>query len=403
MAEIRPWYLYRRKRSHRTQWLLRTSGIERRQMLYALGDSLRRDHPVTPTRLHGPLHARQRMHGQQLQYSNVMPGARQSAVLSFKMLPQLTERRWQAPIPVHLCVIQTPRLPAEQGQIMQGLQYLLPLAVAPLVPSNDLAIAHHLEAVHVGFDRDCLEGMSTGNAVAILLPGYRLVLVHLADLADSSLKGVLGQRQRLLPFVAKTRADGFALAGNLALAILLTTLAQKGVQLGQVFYLRNRRCPLALQELHPVLDVWLLVAPGRQAEQGLEVVVAGQRLPPLVQLPLPASQDRLGHRLGVVPPQFLGYGIEKRQGFHGAVQNRLGLLARQGDREGRIGVRPRHQQHRHLPAPLGKININMAKVRLGPLARIIRQRQEGLTTVSSLGSNVAADRVVTAEVLLLVA
>lgn len=45
----------------------------------------------------------------------------------------------------------------------------------------------------------------------------------------------------------------------------------------------------------------------------------------------------------------------------------------------------------------------MAKVRLGPLARIVRQWQEGFATVSAPGSNIAADLVVTATILLLVA
>lgn len=327
MVKIRSWYLYCRKRLHRTQALLWTCGIDRCQMLCALGDSLCRDHLVTPTCFNGPLNSGERMHGEQLQYSNVMPGARKPAVLSLKMFSQLTELHWKAPIAVNIRMIQACRLPAKQGQIMHGIEYLLPLAVAPLVPSNGLAITDHLKSVHVGFYRDGLEGMATGNTVAVLLPGERLVLIDLTNLAHGRIKGVLRKRQRMLTFVAKTLTNCFTLAGNPAIPILLTALAQKEIQLNPVFDSGNGCCPLALQQLHPVLHVWLLVTAGRQAKQWLEVVVVGQPLPAMVQLPLPTSQDRLGNCLWIVPPQFPGYAIKKRQGFYGAVQNRLGLLA----------------------------------------------------------------------------
>ncbi len=213
-------------------------------MLCALGDSLRGDDPVTATRPNGPLHALQRMHGQQLQYSNVMPCARESAVPRFKMLPQLTEHRRQTPIVVNVRVIQIRRFPAEHGQIMQGIEHLFPLAVAPLVLGNGLAIAHHVKSVHVGFYRHRLEGMSTGNTVAILLPGHRLVLVDFADLAHGRLKRVLRQRQCASLVLAKTLADGFALAGDRSLPILLTASPQKEIQFGQIFDPRNGRRPL---------------------------------------------------------------------------------------------------------------------------------------------------------------
>lgn len=331
-----------------------------------------------------------------------MPGAGQRPVTCFKTLTQLGKRRRQTPVAVDGGVIEIGWLQTQRGQVVQRIEHLLALTVGPLVLGNQPTVADDLDAMDVRFYRDRGEGMPPRHTVAILLPGDRLVLVDLADLAHGGFERALGQRQGAGPLPGEACADRFAVASNRPLSIPLAALQQVGIQLSQVFHLRDGRRPLALQQLDPVLDVRLFVTAGRQAEQRLEVVVTGQRLPALVQLPLSATQDRCRDRFWVIPPQFLGHGTKKRKGRNRAVQDRLGLLARQRDHEGGIRVRPRHQQDGNLAPACREVDPDVAKVALSPLAWLVRQREKRFTLTAPLHGHVPSYLVVAAEVLLFV-
>lgn len=342
------------------------------------------------------------MLGQELQHADVVAGARQAPVARFKTLPQLGKRRRQAPVAVDVGVIEVGRLHAERGQVMQRIEHLLTLAVGPVMLRKQPAVAADLDAIDVRPHRDRGKGVPSRHAVAVLLPGDSLVLVDLADLAHRGVERALRQRQGAGSFPLEAGADRFALPRNRSLPVSLTARAQVAVQLRQIVRSRNGRRPLALQQLHPILDMRLLVAPGRQAEQGVEPVVAGQRLPATVQLPLAAGEDRRRDRLGIIPPQFPGRTVEERQGLDRAVQNRLGLFARQPDHERGVRVGPSHQQHRNLP-PLGReVDPDMAEVALGPLARLVGERQERLAPSAATGGDVPSHLVVASPVRLFI-
>ncbi len=378
------------------------AGGERRQLLTAPGNLFGRDDAVASAGGHRLFDPRQRVLGQELQHANVMSGARQPPVARFKALAQLGKRRRQAPVAVDVGVIEVGWLHAERGQIVQRIEHLLALLVGPLVLSHPLAVAADLHAINVRFHGDCGEGVTPRHAVAVLLPGDRLVLVDLADLAHRGVEWALRQRQGARSFTCEAGADGFALTRNHPLPVPLTAGAQVRVQLRQIAEPRNGRRPLALQQLHPVLDVRLLVAPRRQAEQGIEPVVAGQGLPPLVQLPLPTGEDRRGDRLGIIPPQFPGCAAEERQGLDRAVQDRLGLFARQRDHERGVRIGPGHQQDRNLAPAFWEVDPDMAEVALGALPRLVGERQERLAAPAATGGHVPPHLVIAAGVMLFV-
>jgi hypothetical protein len=235
-------------------------------LLAAPGNSLGRDDAVAAAGLDGLQDPSERVLCQQLQHTDKLPGARQRAVARFKTLAQLGKRRRQTPIAIDVGVIEIGWLHSQRGQVVQRIEHLLALAVGPLVPSYPLAIAGDLDAIDVGFHRDRGEGMPPRHTVAVLLPGNRLVLVDLADLAHRGFEWAMRQRQRAGPLLGEACANRFALARNRPLQVSLATLEQEGVQLSQILYLGDRRRPLALQQLHPVFDVRLFVTASRQAE-----------------------------------------------------------------------------------------------------------------------------------------
>lgn len=339
---------------------------------------------------------------QQLQHADELPGARQRAVACFKTLPQLGKRRRQTPIAVDVGVIEIGWLHCQRGQVVQRIEHLLALAVGSLVLGNPLAVADDFDAIDVCFYRDRGERMPPRHAVTILLPGDRLVLVDLADLAHGGFERALGQRQGAGPLCGEACADRFDLTRNRPLSIPLAALKQVGIQLSQIFRLRNGCRPLALQQLHSVLDVRLFVTASRQAEQRLEVVVTGQRLPALVQFPLAATQNRGRDRFRIVPPQFLGHATKKLKRRHRTVQDRFGLLARQSDRERGVRVGPRHQQDRYRASAFREVDPDLTEVALGPLAWLVRQGKKRFASPTPLRGHVSPHLVVAADVLLFV-
>lgn len=130
----------------------------------------------------------------------------------FKMFAQLGEGRWQTPVAVDRCVIQVSRLPSERRQVVQRIQHLLALAIGPLVPGHEHAIADDFDAIDVGFYCDRGESVPPGHAVAILLPGNRLVLIDVTDFTHGGFKRTRWQRQGSAPLQRQACSDRFTLA-----------------------------------------------------------------------------------------------------------------------------------------------------------------------------------------------
>jgi hypothetical protein len=84
--------------------------------------------------------------------------------------------------------------------------------------------------------------------------------------------------------------------------------------------------------------------------------------------PLAALEDGRGDGLGVVPPDFLGYGRKELEGGDQAVEDRLGALERQRQDEGGVGVGPGSDEERDEAAAVGEVDVTMAEVGLEPLA-----------------------------------
>jgi hypothetical protein len=188
-----------------------------------------------------------------------------------------------------------------------------------------------------------------------------------------------------------------------ALAVAQAAGPQMRVQLGQVARPRHRGGPVALQVTHAPLDVRLLLRPTHQAEERLEGVVTDQGLVAVVETALAAGKQLRRDGLGVVPPYLTGHTVEEGKGFDQAVQDGLGALGRQGDREGTVGVGPGHQQHRDEAAAVGEIDVDVAEVGLQALARIVVERDERLALSPALGEEVEPDALIAAGVAVLVA
>jgi hypothetical protein len=128
-----------------------------------------------------------------------MPGARQRPVACFKTLAQLSKFRRQAPIAVDVGVIEIGWLHSQRGQVVQRIEHLLALTIGPLMLGNPHCVANDFDVIDVRFYRDRGEGVPSRHAVTILLPGDRLILVDLADLAHDGFERTLGQRQSAGP------------------------------------------------------------------------------------------------------------------------------------------------------------------------------------------------------------
>ena len=170
------------------------------------------------------------------------------------------------------------------------------------------------------------------------------------------------------------------------------------IQSGQVLRPRYRRGPVLLQELHPPFDMGLLLRRAHQAEKRLKRIVVGQSLVTLMQRPLATHEHLTHHGLWVIPPHLMRHAAKEAEALHHAVQDRLGALARQGNGERTIRVSPGEQQDRDLAAAVRKVDVDVAKVGLEPLAGVVVQRDEGLALRPMFITHVEADALVAARV-----
>jgi hypothetical protein len=151
------------------------------------------------------------------------------------------------------------------------------------------------------------------------------------------------------------------------------------------------------------LDVRLFLRSADHAEQRLEGVMTAQRLIAFVKLALPTDENVRRDGLGIVPPQFPRHRSEEVEGLDQPVQDGLGALGWQSDDERTIGIRPGREQHRHEPAAVREVDMDVAEVRFETLAGIVIERDERLALGTLSGQNILTDPVVTAAVAVLVA
>ena len=114
----------------------------------------------------------------------------------------------------------------------------------------------------------------------------------------------------------------------------------------------------------------------------------------VIQLSLSAAKDRSGHGFGVVPPEFLGNAAEPSESFHAAVKNRFDLLTGKRDGKREVGIGPSDDQHCHLATTVRKVDIDVTKVRFGPLSRIMRKRDKRLAIASPFPGHVTPNLIV---------
>lgn len=336
-----------------------------------------------------PLHARRRVPlAQELQDADEVANASGSTVLTFQVDAQFVEDRGQLPVAEDVGVIQRRRLAAEDFQVMKRVEVVLEAGVQARMPGHDLVADHDDDLVDVALYRHGPKGVAARHAVVVAVETHGLILVHLRGLRDAGVERVRRQGQRMVRVASEALADGLGLPGLDAAALGPAAAEQVGVQLSEVLDHRHRCGPVALQVPNAALDTGLLLRPAHEAEQWCKTIMTRQRLIALVRAPLAALEDQCRHRGWVVPPQLTRHRPKEGERLDEAVQDRLRALGRQRNGERAVGVAPGHQKHRHLPAPLGEVHVDVAEVALGTLARIVVQRNEGLHAARRLPANV---------------
>ena len=91
-------------------------------------------------------------------------------------------------------MVQTGWFSAQTLQIVQGIEDLMAMLIAPLMPGHNPPFGHDLHPVHVALDGHGREGIRPRHAVAVAVKGHGLVLVHLARLIDAGIETMPRQR-----------------------------------------------------------------------------------------------------------------------------------------------------------------------------------------------------------------
>jgi hypothetical protein len=85
-------------------------------------------------------------------------------------------------------VVQGGGFAVEYLQVVLRIETLFVLAVAARMPGDHLTGGHHLDMVHVAFDRHGLKRYPARDAVAVVVEAHGLVLVHLTRLVDAGIE-----------------------------------------------------------------------------------------------------------------------------------------------------------------------------------------------------------------------
>jgi hypothetical protein len=300
-------------------------------------------------------------------------------------------------------MVQSRRPTSQRHQIMQRIEDLFARLVAAPVRRHHLVPHDDLDAIRVRLHRRGPEGAATRHAVTHAVETHQLVLVHLRGFQKARIKPLPRQRRRGRPILLESLRDRPHTRPAAPLTIFQAALPQVGVQRVQIAHPRHRRRPAALQPLHAVLRVGLLVAPRREAEQRLEHVMARQRRVTRVEPAIPATQQLPRDTLRIVPPNLTRHATEELQPLDHPLQDRFGPFGGQRHRKRTVRVRPDQNQHRNRTAPLGKVHVNLAEVGFQTLTRIVGQRNERLSLALAQLTHVATHRVVAPRIAVLVA
>jgi hypothetical protein len=363
-----------------------------RRAFHTANDAVRIGSLRTAQLLDRGLHPLLRMPPQQLQDPHVLPHTSPGPMSLFQPLAQLLKDRGKLPAAVNVRMIQRRRPPLERDQIMHGIEHLVVSLIAPGMRGHHGILQHDFHTIDVTFDRHTLKGTVPRHAVIHVVEAGELILVHLRRLTDAGIEALPGERGRLPLLLIKPHPDRLDLAAAGALPFLQAAFTKEGVEFLDVLDPGNRRGPLPLQRLHPVLDHRLLIPARRKAEQRLEDIMTRQRRVPRVELSAPTGEDRRSDGLGVVPPDLSGNTPEKLEGLCHPLQNRLGPLRRKSDRKGRVGIGPDQDQHIDLPPSLREVHLDLPEVRLDPLTRVMIQRNERLPLVLMMFEEETTDR-----------
>jgi hypothetical protein len=340
---------------------------------------------------------------QKLQHANEVAHTGGSAMLPLQVGTQLREDRRQTPVAEDIGVIQRPRLALENFQVMVRIEVMLVAAVQARMAGHDLVAGHDHDLVDVALDRHGAKGVTARHAIVVAVEAHGLILVHLRRLRDARVERVRRQRQGPVAIAVEALTDGLGLPGLDTATLGLATAQQVRVQPRQVLDRGHRRGPVPLQVPHAALDARLLLRPADHAEQRCETIMTRQGLITLVRPTRAALQDCRRHGGRIVPPKLPRHAAKEGERLDEAVKDRLGALTRQRDGEGTVGVGPSHQEHRHLPAPVGEVHVDVAEVALGPLAGIVVKWDERLDRALLMPANVKPNPFLTARVAVLVA
>ncbi len=152
---------------------------------HPLQDVLDVEAGVRSAALDGPLHHFRRLFRQGLHHADVVLDAAARPVLFFQSGPQFAKQRRQMPAAKDVGMIQRGRLPPQRLQVVLRVKTLFVLTIRPGMPSDHLAVGHHVDVVHVALDRHRLKRGGPRRAVAIVVEADGLVLVHLGRLEDA--------------------------------------------------------------------------------------------------------------------------------------------------------------------------------------------------------------------------
>jgi hypothetical protein len=291
--------------------------------------------------LDGALHVGDRMVVQQVQDAHVMLGAAPGSVLFFQIDAEFAEEGRQLPAAKDVGMVQRRRAAPQRVQIVARIEDLFVLAVGAWMAGDHVVAQHDLDMIDVALDRHRLKSGTARHAVAVVVETRHLVLVDLGRLHGAGIEGALGHGQGAFALAEETLTDTLGLACLGAFAVPQAAIAQVGIEFGQAGDCGHGRGPIALQIANPALDARLLLWLAHHAEERLKGVVTGQGLVAFVQTALAAGEQVRRDGARIVPPDFMGNGVEKDESFDQAVQDRLGAFAGQGDGEGAVGVSPR--------------------------------------------------------------
>ena len=182
-----------------------------------LRDQIGRQATIVTTGFDCPSHTLDGMFTKELQHSGELTRAGEGAVSRFQTPTQLAKHGRQRPVLEHGRVIQIGRLSAQERQVVERIEHVLPGFVAPLVPGHDHRLDHDLDLVHATFHGGRLEGETARHAVTVVVEGQRLVLVDLARLTDAGVEGMFRQGNGEGTLSVEAPADRFALTAGDAL------------------------------------------------------------------------------------------------------------------------------------------------------------------------------------------